>query len=215
MLKTQKPKRNKQKNNANTANRGFPLARNAHPPVYNADFRITHKFRYTNGGAYSGTVQSSDFAPLLFMSTGTTTGYSLIESFRIIKVEIWCATASASSPASINFAWASNSSGVLSGPGNSVSDTALGVSELAHIKTNPPPGSVQGAWQSSGASTSLFTMDLGADSIVDVTLEFTFNLFGNNFGIATSGSGMTAGLMYQHSIGAGALVPVGARYGGA
>ena len=91
------------------------------------------------------------------------------------------------------------------------------MSDIAHIKARPAAGSLQSTRQSVKPSSTMDYMYLAcsAGTVMDITLEFTLNMFGPLSIVSTTGAGMTAGLVYQHSLGTGAWTPVGARYGGA
>ena len=109
-------------------------------------------------------------------STGATTGYALADAFRIVKLELWLANPSAQTPSTVTLQWL-NSDGSIGGPGNAYSDTAMGASNVAHIKATPPENSIQAAWHSTGAAgdPSLFQISSAANAVLDITLEFTLN----------------------------------------
>ena len=203
---------NRQLNNRNNRRR-IPRSPQLAPPKINSDFRITHKYRFTKTTPANDTFRVSDLGTILMSAAGATVGYALADAYRIVKLELWLANPSAQTPSTVTLQWL-NSDGSFGGPGNAYSDTAMGGTNVAHIKASPPENSIQSAWHptSAGSDPPLFQINSAANAVMDITLEFTLNMFGPATPLATSGAGMTAGLVYTRAV--QGWRPLGARDAG-
>jgi len=188
------------------------------PPSFTATVRVKKRFRFTNTAAITSTVviTSGDLATLMVVGVTTTTVISLIDSIRIKKLEVWGAAAPGNTVA---FEFESPDSNVSgqgynpSGPSRLVSDTSMGMTYAPHVVSKPPWNSASGMWIS-GNTTPGGTADLAivaitqapANSIFDLTLEFSIIDVGNGQNLTVTSTPTSA--VAIRKIGTGAALTV-------
>jgi len=154
-----------------------------------------------------------DLIDLMCCAVSSTSAYRTLDGIKLKNVEIWAANASGAASNTVELEWvpvnyAGNS-------GMTFTDTAMGISDIAHLCVSPPKDSGASFWVSGNPSTSLnfFRMTLPEGSVVDVTCECVFK--DNDVAVAVTGSvsGATAGTFYYRyldSNGSKLLAPLGA-----
>jgi len=145
---------------------------------------------------------------LVLVTPTAVTSVRLFEGVRLKRLELWTQPVALGSPASnLSVEWLGEN-----GPSTVVSDTSIGVSP-AHIRTRPPPCSSSQWWCMSGQQESdgLFTLNLPANSTIDVILDVRFVETENpTAGDIPAGAGI--GQLYGDyldGISSGKVIPIG------
>jgi len=165
----------------------------AHPPTFDPAIRLQKKFRYisTTTPSVNVAIAVSNLTQAIVMATAANSSQLLIDSIRLLKVEIWHAAAQGAATTVCEVAGSQSTPG----PENRKSDICVGV-QPAHVQWRPAPLSNASFWQDNQSSLELFRITCPATAIVDVTVELIF-LF--NVGDAVLGptpAGATTGVIY-------------------
>lgn len=143
-----------------------------HLPAVPSSFQMTHTFRFQSVDAGNKAVTLTDVLNLWQVWLTATTSCRLIQSFRILHVEVWGPMTSSLVPVTVAVDWSGVSSG-LTGNSLRVADTSIGATEVAHVFTRPPRNSTVSTWQSVNGSGNLFTVTSVTNAIVDFRIQFT------------------------------------------
>ncbi len=180
-----------------------------HPRAMTSSISLSKLFRFqaTTAGTYD--INTNDVADLLCVATSSTAAYRLVNNFRIIAVELWGpATTGTIAQSTVQIDW----DGSLPGGNKRQTDTVLGSSQVAHLRSRPAPGSYAGLWQS-GGNNSLFRLVVPQYTIIDLTLEITLRDSGDVSAVGAAVSGATTGATYVRALNSNvsttALAPVG------
>ncbi len=133
------------------------------------------------------------------MATGSTSAYRIFDSVKLKGVEIWAANAAGDTSNSVLIEY-NGLNNIVSSAGMSFSDTAMGLSDVAHVRAIPPVGSLASFWQGPGTGQDLFRIEGPKGSIVDVELEFTFADSEPPQGVGAAVSGATIGQIYLRAL---------------
>jgi hypothetical protein len=184
--------------------------------MLNATIQATHRFRYVNNGsAYSGNISFEDVADSMCVATAAAVAYRLFDAVKIKEVEVWCANAAGDAANTVEIEWLNTL--LIGGPGSTISDTALGLHDIAHVVARPPKGSKADFWLDnstglSGGDFNIFRLACPKGSVVDITLECA--IYDNDTAVAVTGAvaGATVGKTYARPLdsaqGTAILVPV-------
>ncbi len=198
---------------------GMALRRgNQFPPPVVATKTVSVVNRYIALSGNTIIVTVNDLLDHLFCaasSSPTYTGYRLISSLKVKKIEIWAPAINGEFTASANnlisFSWGQSASGQDVGqPTRIVSDVSVGTNDAPHLCVVPPPNSVQSMWQSSQANTDVFFWtEQPQGSVMDIHLTYTlFDGAAGSAGLGFAQGGVqapiagpvTAGLVYQRTL---------------
>jgi hypothetical protein len=162
-------------------------------------------------GAFIASVTVNDLLDMFVLATGTTSGYRLVDSIKLRKVEAW-SPAAAGSFSTISIEDSTDSS-VFGGRSRIVSDSTTGSARPAHIVWKPHPGTIQDSFFSVSSTTKLYDCSFPQGSIVD--LHFTFYLHDASAAASapvTALVGAVSGVLYVRAFGVSAsmsnVIPV-------
>lgn len=147
------------------------------------------------------------------MATAPTAAYRVMDGIKLKSVEIWAANAAGNVSNTVELEWVpTNYAG---NSGKTLTDTAMGVSNIAHIYAKPPKDSGASFWVSGNPSSSInfFRLTIPEGSIVDVTCLVSMKDNDVAASVLGSVSGATAGTFYYRPLdsnGSKLLVPLGA-----
>jgi hypothetical protein len=160
--------------------------------------RFNFKVRYQANAGSNPVIAVSSLLDSLAVGTTAATLARTLAAIRIKQIEIWGPMDSSLAPAVIVVNWLNTNGGLFGGPDKIISDTSMGSTEVAYIKTSPPRGSLASQWfqDISTQATSVLQLGFPANAIVDVLFEGVFNYDGNLHACFTSGSGVTIGANY-------------------
>lgn len=135
-------------------------------PVYSRQLRFN-----SNSNSVTKSITAIDLAGALGgICTVTNSKLNLFaSSLKIRYVEVWAPVSAqgAAVSLSINFSGSANSADKL------LSDTSVNVSVPAHIRAVPPRQTLASFYQSWSGTTTLMTLNVPQDAIIDVGLSFT------------------------------------------
>lgn len=179
----------------------------SHPTSFTTELAGTQKFRfiYSKTDVLKYNLSDTDLIELLLFNSGPGPYHRVFDSVRLKSIELF-------SPSSTNVLHTVAVEWLRVEPyGNrtqTVSDTAVGVTEPAHVRAMPPKDSYASSWLSpSGDSKYLANLTLPFDTVVDITVQYVVNL--NSAGVVaqySGGTSTTAGTLFVPTI-YGVLVP--------
>lgn len=171
--------------------------------MFKATITKKHRLRFVaNGSAFAGVITNSELLDLLCVAISATTAARVCDGMKISKVDIWAANSAGNSSNTAELEWLNEGAiGAYFGPGVTVSDTALGVTDIAHVSTTPPVGSSAAFWLNDAeASYELMRLSIPQGGVVDVILDIV--LFDNDDPRSVLGSlsGATPGKFYCRAL---------------
>lgn len=175
------------------------------PPSIQSNVLVNHTYRF-KGTSPSFTFLARDLARLCgVVSTTTTVGYPLAQTFKLNRVEVWATTQSNFS-SQITLRWASDEA--FANSTKEITDMSLSSAYPSHIVAHPAPGTYQSMWfqESTGGDTEFFHLDAATNVIVDINI--TFIMYDGNRGASVTIADATAGTIYYPSPNS-SLTPVG------
>jgi hypothetical protein len=152
----------------------------AHPPQYNADPLLkSFTVRYKTSGAVASSIV--DFAAIcntLIMADGVVHAYQICDAWKINSIEMWSTASAGATTSTVSVEWISGSSQFMGGGSNFVSDTSVGPSDVAHIRSSPPRGSIASNWLNPAVNENLMSINCPINTIIDV--HYTARISANN-----------------------------------
>lgn len=161
-------------------------------PQLRTNVIVKHRYRFTSTSASLKTIKDDDLIGIAgaVCSVANSTLNAVAASVKIHEVEIWSPPASQGSAATCSIEWLSTYS-----PTIEVSDTTVSVSEPAHIKCKPPPGSAASFWINPGSVQNIMQVSAPIGSIIDVKCSHVLvdtGTAGRNFSVSAG----TLGTLY-------------------
>lgn len=184
------------------------------PPQNSNTVISRHRFRFVANGAggLTRTLNDRDFLDLLCVATGAAVAYRVLAGVKIIEIEMWSANSGVAAN-TVQIEW-SETSGT-GGPGMTLSDTAIGINDIAHICAKPLKESRASFWLANLGNT-VCEIVCPQGTVVDVTLDICF--FDSEAPIAVTGAvaAATTGKFYYRPLdstnAAPGLLPISADY---
>ena len=162
-------KRSKNRRNSSSSRNLFPTAIKAQP-------KFSRVFRYQASSDVSSVViYRENLLSLLVATTGTTTGYSLIESIKLDRICMW---GSDDTTAALDLSEMSLTWNATRGPANRI--TSMGTNaHPAHISSRPPKDTSAEWWSLSDSNENekLFQVVMKKNSIIDIHVTFVLDSF--------------------------------------
>lgn len=178
---------------------------NSNPPQITSTIMVkNHRFRFvSNAGAYTGTVTFDDLADLMCVATTATTAVRQWAALKLKQVEIWAGNSAGNASNTVQMEWVDTVN--IGGSDIVITDTAIGLMDIAHIKSSPPGGSKAADWlnNSSGSSGSDFTIlniNLPQGAIIDITLDVNFYDTDSAVSVTGAVAGATTGKTYCRAL---------------
>jgi len=176
------------------------------PPPFMASIVFGKTIRYTASVGIDAAIVIADLATLFVMATGTTTGFSIIGSTLLKKVEAW----SPPTPgALVSLQFSQETTNSIGSPSRIKSDVCQSTAVPAYVKLKPPGNSLSGFYITGNATSTAHAIDvvLAEGSILDLHVAITLLDLAAP-GQASTLSGATAGVMYARKLLSGDLIPV-------
>jgi len=165
------------------------------PDQFRANPEVSRRYRFTSSSGTSTTISAFTLLDACGVcATTAVLGSAIYQSVKVRQIEIWTPPASQGAAATCSVLWPSSNT---SQP-REVSDTTVSVTQPAHVRTSPPPGSLAGFWSS--GNVSLFTLVAPSGSIIDVWVSLVMADGTNVLATAATLVGATAGRMYYCSL---------------
>jgi hypothetical protein len=149
------------------------------------------------------------------VATAAAVAYRLFDAIRIKEVEVWGGNSAGDAANTVEIEWLDTL--LIGGPGMTISDTALGLNDIAHVISRPPKGSKSAFWLNnstglSGGDFNILRLACPKGSVIDIVLECV--LYDNDTAVLVTGAvaGATTGKTYARPLdsaqGTAILVPV-------
>jgi hypothetical protein len=186
------------------------------PPQWSSTvaFQYVQRFVANSVGVSNRSITNLCLQDLKCVATAAAAASRIFGAVKLKSVEAWCANSSAGSANTIEIEMFTNNP--YFGTNSKVySDTAIGTSNVAHVKCRPPPGSFSADWLPNvvGTEYTVFDVTCPQGTIIDVTM--VAHLIDEETAIAVTGAvaAATAGILYTRSLdntnAAPKLTPVG------
>jgi hypothetical protein len=147
-----------------------------------------------------------DLSYLFIQAATITTAYPVMGSYHLKMIEIWGTSAAIGTTSTVDIEWNSTATQTAN---TSVSDTVLSPFQNAHVRSPPPANSNASFWQDTGSAGAsiLFSITCPANSVVDITVDFTIN-WQEPAGTQRVVAGATPGTVYVPNLGGTTLAAV-------
>jgi len=176
------------------------------PPPFQASISFSKVFRFQAQAAQNSFVTAQDMALLLSVAISATTGISLVGAVKIKKIEAWTEAAPG---ASVDLEFTQETTTFIGSPSKIFSDTCQSSTFPGYVSIKPPNNSLSGFWISGNATSTGHVVDItcSALTVIDFHLEIVL-LDQSTVGQATTGAGMSNGVLYMRKLCGANLVPV-------
>jgi hypothetical protein len=132
------------------------------------------------------------------MATTADAAYALSNAARLRAIEIWSPVTADLVPVTCSIEWPGAEGYV--GRSQRVSDTSMGSSIPAHVKSRAPPGTFASLWHTIAATGTLATIVCPVNSVIDVLVDLAVS----DSGLAVAVTGVvalaTAGVVYCRAL---------------
>ena len=182
-------------------------ARPDNPPQIATSICFGHKFRFLASAAISSrNLTFVELLDLLCVAVTTTSAYRICGSVKLNSIEMWAATTTASSSQTVSF---QKFGSLVGAAGNSklYSDTALGVSNVAHVKVRFNDGEQLGQWQNGTATGIYGAITIPQGGVVDLSVTFTLNEVSGTAAVTGTVAAASVGQIYLRSLDNGQATP--------
>jgi hypothetical protein len=154
------------------------------PPMLNATITSRHRLRFVNQTAVNRVITPTEILDLLCVGITATSASRVCDGMKIEFLELWAANDEASN--TVECEWLNDASGNF-GPGKTFSDTALGVTNIAHVACAPPKDSSAAFWlNDTHGDVGILRLALPAGAVTDMVLQLV--LYDNDNPILVSGA---------------------------
>lgn len=129
--------------------------------------------RFVCNAAGGGTRQldSKDLMDLFCVATAANSATRILDGIKIKSIEMWAANNAGNSSNTVQIEYLNQNAAGIGGPGTVHNDTAVGLYDIAHVKTQPPKNSTCGSWITGFSTTDLFELILPQGCVVDVVAD--------------------------------------------
>jgi len=174
---------------------------------------LKHRLRYNvnNAGGIIAKITNTALLDSLCVATSGIAASRLCDGYRIRNIEIWSANLQGNLSNTISLEWVD--SPTVGGPGYVVTDTVLGLADIAHVCSSPPSQSLASMWLPfGGAEVTLVNLQLPQGSVVDISMDLV--LADTDAPVFVTGAvvGATVGKLYCRSLDStstNVILPVG------
>lgn len=158
--------------------------------------KFTHTFRFlATANISSRQLIFTELLDLLCLATSAASASRILNAVKIKRIQVWAATSVATSSLSILFQKVGSSSGQQA-DSVTYADTALGVSQVAHIDVRFNAREQVGQWQGSGITGSYGILSIPSGGVIDITLSFSMVDSETAVNVSGAVAGATAGRVY-------------------
>ena len=129
------------------------------------------------------------------MATAANAAHRVMAAARVRSIEVW-APAAAAGVATVAVEW-SGVPGNFTGPKQLITDTTLGSSRPAHVRTRAPENSVASMWFSDAATGgAIIVLDAPQEAIIDIKVDFIVRNSEGAVAVTAAVAAATVGKMY-------------------
>lgn len=157
----------------------------------------------------SRAITNLDLIDLKCVATSAVAAYRIFAGVRLRKVEMWAANSSAGSSNTIQVEM-QTANPYIGNDSKLFTDTAVGTSNVAHVKAKPPPGSFADAWLPTviGTEFEIFNITGPQGSIIDVHMIIALNDDETATLVTGAVAAATAGILYTRKLDSTNAVPL-------
>jgi hypothetical protein len=204
---------NKRAANSRVSQNKSPISKNPNPPQFKPTVVSQQRVRYVinaAGGVSARGISNIALQDTLCMATAAAVAYRLLDGIRIREIEVWAANGAGNASNSIVVEFLKTPG--VGGPGWQFSDTALGLSDVAHVRCRPPKGSLAEDWLPSDTN-SLIELTLPQGAVIDIIFDQVFADTDVPVLVTGAVAAATVGKVYRRALdntnGVPAILPVG------
>lgn len=172
----------------------------SHPRSFQPTFSLTKKFRFQTTSAATTSVLIKDLGDLWCVAVNTTSAVQLAEYVRVRKIEMWGPMASSLSPVTVTIDWVGSTTAGTFGKSTRISDTSIGSSEPAHVKSRPPEDSQISEWLSAANTAVICSLTYPIGTIIDLTYDIVIRDDASTLIVTGAVAGATIGANYVRSL---------------
>ncbi len=196
-MNNSKTSRRRNKNKGIVAVRSVDATR---VPQLATTVKLTHTFRFiATANITSRLLLFTELLDLLCLATSAASASRIFNAVKIKRIQVWAATSVATSSLSVIFQKGPGTNGV-SGDSVTHADTALGVSQIAHIDVKFNAREQVGQWQGPGITTTYGQLTIPQGGVVDIT--FSYSMIDSETAVNVTGAvaGASAGRVYCRAL---------------
>lgn len=153
------------------------------PPQFATNHGVrNYRVRYRITSGLEATYDLLVIARTMFLAYATnTTVVSMCQTFRLRRVEAWCAADADQTNRSITLGFNSVPGSILNTRLMQKTDTAFGVSDVAHVAITPPRNSAFAWWFTveGGSSPGSIQVSVQNETVLDIVFDADFNIPSN------------------------------------
>lgn len=196
-------------------NGGKQLVMHKEPRSMPLEFIPNRKFefrrRYSTTAAILGNLKISDLLGSLVMAASPTVGYSLLDTVKLKRIQVWSPVVTQGTVVSIIISPSTVDSGnnCYNDIRKQITDSSQAIDEVAYVNYATKVTLPSGSWHAStSVDTNLFEMQFPAGSIMDLDLVGLLNTYGGPNGFTSTLVAATVGTQYARPI-LTTLLPIG------
>jgi hypothetical protein len=181
------------------------------PPQWSSTIKTNFRQRFIATAAVNSgrQITNVELLDLKCVATAANAAYRLFYGLKINQIEMWAANSSATASNTIELEWYTNNP-AYGTDSKIITDTAVGTTNVAHIRAKPPKDSFSGAWLPY-LSTAYAVFDLTVPQGTIIDIDFTVSFIDDESAIAvTAGAvaGATVGTLYTRYLDSAAGTPL-------
>lgn len=182
------------------------------PPQWSPTIRVGATMRFIvntqiGGGINQIPISNWDLLDLKCLAVTNTAAYRVYSAVKLTCVEVWSANAQGDSSNTVSVEFDTNNP-IVGDSSRLVTDTAVGISNIAHVRARPAPASYSAMWLSEApVKYTTFVLTAPEGSVVDVS--YTFTLMDDEPGqsVRSPVAGATPGYFYTRHLDSDAVSP--------
>lgn len=169
-------------------------------PQLATSVKYTHTFRFiATANITSRSLIFTELLDLLCLATSAASASRIVNAVKIKRVQVWAATSVATSSLSVIFQKNGSGSGQ-SGDSITYADTALGVSQVAHIDVKFNAREQVGQWQGASITAAYGTLTIPQGGVIDITVSHCLIDTETVFNVTGAVAGATLGRVYCRAL---------------
>lgn len=166
------------------------------PGAFQPTIRVDKIIRYTaTAAAVEKVITSTNLGDTWLFASSAVAGFQMAEVVKLRAIEVWGGPPAALTPVTVSVDWTGNNVGAI-GNDVRVSDTSIGATRVAHIRTSPSKTSQLSQWQNAAGGVTMFSLSCPAGSVIDLHLSFVLRDDGTAQALAAALVGATVGANY-------------------
>jgi len=170
-----KQQNNKQNKNKNKRSMSIWSDRAMNPPNWEQNLKVHRKIRFmanASSSANGTSITVDSLCGTMAMAVSATVAYALPLAIRLREIEIWAGpTSTTTGPVSVFARYPAGAFSGISNPEVTHSDTSIGATMPAHVRSRPPRNSIASQWVSGDLNSTLVQVNCPQYAVVDITYD--------------------------------------------